>query len=98
MMATFFEWKVDPDKEDQFRENWAAVTKRLHARGSKGSTLFRKEDGHFCAVALWPDKATRDAAFAMDETPQADTLAMREAVIDTIHRIDMDEIDNLWLV
>jgi hypothetical protein len=58
MIATFFEWRIEPDAEAEFRAAWGQVTKRLAARGSHGSTLFRRSEGHYCALARWPDAAT----------------------------------------
>ena len=96
MIATFFEWRVQPAREEQFREAWAEVTRGLHARGSRGSTLFRKSDGNFCALARWPDRETRDAAFTAEAGGDA-SLRLREAVGETIQRFDLDELTNLWL-
>ena len=67
-------------------------------RGSKGSSLFVNEAGHYCAFALWPDRKTRDVAFAMDEKLPADSEAMRGCIARTIHRMDMDRLDDLWLI
>ena len=97
-LATFFEWEIIEGRETEFHEAWALVTKRLHARGSKGSSLFVNEAGHYCAFALWPDRQTRDVAFAMDEKLPADSEAMRACIARTIHRMDMDRLDDLWLI
>ena len=97
MFATFFEWQILDGREAEFEEAWASVTRRLQARGSNGSSLFRTEAGNYCAFALWPDRATRDAAFAMDEILPDDSAAMRACIGRTIHRMDMDRLANLWL-
>lgn len=96
-LATFFEWQVKEGREDEFRDAWASVTRRLHARGSQGSSLFVNEAGHYCAFALWPDRATRDAAFALDDPLPDDSARMRACVERTVHRMDMDRLDDLWL-
>ena len=96
MIATFFEWRVEPGREEHFRQSWAEVTRRLHAHGSKGSTLFQSADGNFCALARWPDRVTRDAAFAA-ETGNDASVRLRDLIGETIQRFDLDELDNLWL-
>lgn len=97
MIATFFEWKITEGKEAQFREAWAAITKLLHPAGSYGSSLFTNDAGHMCAIALWPDRETRDVAFApYSDAPTEHHAAMREAIAETIHRMDLDCIDDLW--
>lgn len=98
MFATFFEWELLEGREEDFRVAWSSVTRRLQERGSKGSSLFVNEAGHYCAFALWPDRATRDATFAMDSELPEDTKAMRACIARSIHRMDMDQTDNLWLI
>jgi len=96
MIATFFEWRIDPAREDEFRSSWAEVTRRLQARGSNGSTLFRRDNANYCALARWPDMPTRDAAFAAEQDSEPGKR-MRAIIIETVQRIDLDETDNLWL-
>lgn len=96
MIATFFEWRIEPEREAAFHAAWAEVTHRLQAHGSRGSTLFRKDSGHYCALARWPDAATRDAAFAL-EAESAASKCLRATLATTLQQIDLDEVDNLWL-
>ncbi|WP_265562348.1 hypothetical protein [Sphingomicrobium arenosum] len=97
MIATFFEWVIKEGMEAQFREGWEEVTAMLYPDGSFGSSLFTNEAGNLCAIALWPDKATRDAAFAPYlEAPTEAHLKMRAAVERSVHRIDLDCISEMW--
>jgi hypothetical protein len=97
MFATYFEWTVRPGCEDEFLEIWHQGTLLLRSEGSLGSALFKGEDGHFRAIARWPDRLTRDAAFA--RTAEADVFVrMRACVESTVHRDDIAEVDNLWLL
>jgi quinol monooxygenase YgiN len=93
--ATFFEWQVLPGKEEEFARQWEVVTLALRAEGSHGSALFRGDGGTYYAFARWPDRATRDAAFAKNIVPAA-TEAMRACIADSRQRIDMDEQLNHW--
>ena len=95
MFATFFEWRIRDGAEEQFEQAWAEATAILKSHGSMGSALFRNDGGHFCAIARWPDRATRDAAFAAADLA-ASGAAMRGAVADTVHCIDLEEVRNLW--
>ncbi|MCJ8192000.1 hypothetical protein [Sphingomicrobium aestuariivivum] len=97
MIATFFEWKIKAGMEEQFRDGWAAITKMLHPAGSYGSSLFTNDKGHYCAFALWPDRETRDKAFAPYlEAPTEHHAKMRAAVEDTFHRMDLDCVEEMW--
>ena len=95
MFATFFEWQIRHGADEQFERAWAEATIILKAYGSMGSALFRNDAGHYCAFARWPDRATRDAAFAAADLAQSGA-AMRGAVSDTVHRIDLEQVRNLW--
>ncbi len=95
MIATFFEWRVKQGQEGTFREAWNRATLYFLERGSNGSSLWRSEAGHFCALALWPDCATREAAFAgFDLHP--DMRIMSDAVTESVQRIELDPLDNHW--
>lgn len=95
MIATLFRWRVVAGKEQKFEAAWASATVALKAHGSAGSALFVDDQGNYCALARWPDRATRDRAFAADPAP-AKAAALRECVAETIERTDMDERENLW--
>lgn len=93
--ATYFEWEVRPGGEAAFTAAWEAATRLLADHGSHGSALFRTEDGHFAALARWPDRATRDAGFASTDFPDA-ARRMADEVIRTVHRIDLEGVSDLW--
>jgi len=95
MIATFFEWAVDRDREDNFVAIWTEATALLLKHGSLGSALFRTDNGHFCALARWPDRAARDLAFARlaDESV---FQRLRDCITQTIRQADADEVANQW--
>lgn len=96
MIAIFFEWRIEEPKEEAFRAAWAEVTRALRAHGSLGSTLFRKSAGHYCALARWPDEATCQAASDAEKDSPA-SKRLHDAIGATLQKIQLDEIDNLWV-
>src|SRR5512139_1705876 len=95
MIATYFQWRVAPDNREEFQRRWREATVRFLEEGSNGSSLWQSKDGDLCAFALWPDRATRDAAFAkIRDDGQIGPLS--ELVDDAVARIDMDELENHW--
>ena len=95
MIVTFFEWIVISGLEVEFREAWTEGTELLSREGSLGSALFLGQDGHFRALARWPDQMTRDAAFARTANA-AVFVRMSDCVETTISHEDAEEIANLW--
>jgi hypothetical protein len=94
LIATFFEWRIDSVHDQAFRDAWGEVTRELRSAGSLGSTLFRKSEGHYCALARWPDAATRDAAFAAAKDGAASTR-LRATIGATLQRVELDEVEDL---
>jgi hypothetical protein len=95
MIVTLFEWMIPQGRESEFREIWNEGTQLLLREGSLGSALFVGDDGHFRALARWPDRATRDAAFARTKNEPV-FVRMRDCIEATLCREDADEIANLW--
>lgn len=64
-VAIIYRWRVPAEREAAFTERWRLATLRLRENnGGLGSCLTRNAAGTFVAIALWPDLATREAAFA----------------------------------
>ena len=95
MLTVFFQWRLHPGHEVWFRQSWEQVTRLLLDRGSLGSALFAGPEGTLCAIARWPDRATRDAAMRDFDRPEL-SATMRSAIAETLATIDMDEEINLW--
>jgi len=95
--VAIYRWRIAPEKEQQFREAWRAMTEGIHAhRGSHGSRLHRDANGCFVAIALWP---SREAWEATDpDIPNADELRarMRESIVETFPTETLNAIDDLW--
>ena len=95
MIATYFQWRVGRENRDEFRRRWKEATCRFLEEGSNGSSLWQSKDGDLCAFALWPDYASRDAAFAKIRK-EAQIGSLSELIDDVVARIDLDELENHW--
>ena len=59
MIAVIIKFKVKPNQEKVFVENWKQLTKFIYEyENSLGSRLHKEEDLNFIAYAQWPDKET----------------------------------------
>lgn len=95
MFATFFQWTIHSGREEDFLQIWNEGTALLLQHGSLGSALFKGADGKYSALARWPDRQTRDAAF--DTVRDADVFArMRECVAETNRWDDVEQLSNMW--
>ena len=95
MIATFFQWRLHSGREADFSAAWSAVTQELRARGSLGSALFLGPGSTHCALARWPDRATRDSVFARGPV-ETYSDAMRACIDTTLQTFDLDEVANFW--
>ncbi len=94
-LATLFRWRVGDERRTAFEADWRIVTEALLEHGSLGSALFDACDGMLCALARWPDRATRDRAFAtLADDPRV--AAMRRHAVEPLERRDMTLIADLW--
>jgi hypothetical protein len=85
-----YRWRVEPEHEAGFRRAWSDTTLALRERGGYGSCLGRAADGTFVAVAPWPDRQAREAAFdAIGDGPQWPPC-------ERLDPIEMQVTDDLW--
>lgn len=62
--VAIYRWAVADEHVAAFRQHWAEATDGLMTFASNGSLLGKAEDGSLIGIALWPDRETRDRAFA----------------------------------
>ncbi|MGB3711467.1 MAG: antibiotic biosynthesis monooxygenase [Erythrobacter sp.] len=86
-----YRWKVDDEHVAAFRRAWSEGTEALKPYNSYGSLLGRAADGTFVAVAMWPDKETRDRAFEHAPDPDWPPLERLEPML-------LEVLDDLWNV
>ncbi|MEW4448295.1 hypothetical protein [Qipengyuania sp. JC766] len=84
-----YRWKIAEENVAAFRECWRAATRELGPHGIRGSLFARADDGTFCAIALWPDRETRDRAFA-------DVPGREWPPVERLEPILLSPLDNLW--
>jgi heme-degrading monooxygenase HmoA len=95
--VAIYRWRIAPEKEQQFREAWHAMTEGIYVhRGSHGSRLHRDANGCYVAIALWPSREAWEAA--APNIPNADELRarMRESIVETFPTETLNVIDDLW--
>lgn len=98
MFAVIYRWRIKPELERQFVENWSAVTKYyMENRGGSGSRLHRGADGIWYAYAQWKSAQAREEAFK-NVPEMAEREKMSEAVIERLPEITLEvEADFLIL-
>jgi hypothetical protein len=99
MFVAVYRWRLDPAREDAFREGWARITRLARERcGSGGSALFRAADGTWVAIARWPTRGDRERCFAAGSLDPEATATMRSAVVETFPDLELEAVDDLWAV
>lgn len=92
MFCVIYRWRIEPELEEQFVENWSKITQLyVDNHGGLGSRLHRGEDGLFYAYAQWNSEEDRQKAFQnFPENPAAEK--MREAIIERFPEIKLESI------
>ena len=98
MFCVIYRWRVKPELEKQFVENWSKITEiYIENFGGKGSRLHRGEDGLFYAYAQWNSDEDRQKAFQNFPESSA-SKKMREAIIESFPEIKLDSITDFLRV
>ena len=99
MIAFLYRMRVKPGREHDFDRAWREGTRIARERfGSDGSHLFALDDGTRLAIALWPDRESRERYFAWrraNPTPASQNMA--DAVDEDLGEEALMSIDNLWV-
>ena len=73
MLIVIYEWRVAPEKTEEFRALWAQVTDQIHAStpGAMGGSMLRsvEDPSLILTVAKWPSYADWKAFFG-DNNPE----------------------------
>jgi quinol monooxygenase YgiN len=98
MFAVIYSWRVKPEFEKQFVENWSEITEYLMKNfGALGSRLHRSEDGLWYAYAQW--KTSEDRDFAFQKTPEMPARAkMEEAVEESFPEIRLKAVADFLIL
>ena len=96
MFCAIYRWRLEPGREDVFREAWARLTRAIRdERGGLGSRLHRSDDGLWIAYAQWPDRATWAAARDRDSPDPAASAAMSAAIAERFEPVLVEAVADL---
>ncbi|WP_420608269.1 hypothetical protein [Novosphingopyxis sp.] len=86
-----YRWRVEPEHDAAFRQEWRSVTLAMREAGALGSCLTTASDGTFAAIALWPSEDARAAAFAANSHIVMSVPATR------LEELRLTVEDDLWI-
>lgn len=92
MFCVIYRWRIKPELEEQFIENWSEITRILIKDfGGKGSRLHRGAGDLFYAYAQWNSDEERQKAFQnFPSNPFSEK--MREAILESLPEIKLESI------
>ena len=98
MFIAVYRFMLKPGSEEQFRQEWAAVTRMGVEEGhSFGSSLGRAYDGSWVAVARWASEEQRDRWFATGTRMDEPVARMRAAMVQRFDDLEIEVSDDLMV-
>ena len=99
MFVVLYRWRIRPNLEQQFVENWSARTAYLQEKyDSLGSRLHRGSDGIWYGYAQWKSAEQREQVFNAESNTVSETSQkMREAIEESLPEIQL-EITSDYLI
>ncbi len=99
MFVVLYRWRVRPNLEQQFVENWSARTAYLREKyDSLGSRLHCGSDGIWYSYAQWKSAEQRDRAFDAESNMVYETSQkFQEAIEETFPEVQL-EITSDYLI
>lgn len=90
MFGVIYRWRIKPEFERQFVENWSIITRYYVKKlGGLGSRLHRGADGLWYAYAQWESDEARQKAFEnFPEMPERGKL--RDAIAESFPEIPLE--------
>ena len=86
MIAIIIKFKVKPNQEKVFKENWKKLTQFIYKyENSLGSRLHKEDDLNFIAYAQWPDKKTLNNN---DSKLPKEAIEVRQRMRDACEKIE----------
>ncbi len=98
MFSVIYTFKVEPDLEKKFIENWIGLTQLIYTyEGSLGSKLHRDQNGRFVAYAQWPSKEVWENAGSKLPKESADSFrkGMKESYLEMDTKYELEMIVDL---
>ncbi len=94
MFVVVYRWRLKSGRERDFTRSWEAVTEAIRRDcGSHGSALFRGNDETYSAIAIWPDRDTRERCSPAVETELA---RMTDCIEERLPEEGLEMLSNLW--
>ena len=100
MFVVLYQWRVDPNLERQFVENWSARTAYLRKKyDSLGSRLHRGSDGIYYGYAQWKSAEQRRQAFESESDKVSESVEkMREAIKESFPEIELEIVSDYLIL
>ncbi len=100
MFVVLYRWRVEPNLEEQFVENWSARTAYLQEKyDSLGSRLHRGSDGIWYSYAQWKSAEHRMQAFASESNNISESgEKFREAIQETFTEIELEIVSDYLII
>jgi hypothetical protein len=95
MFVAIYRWRLHPEREQDFVDNWHRITQLGLAAGSGGSSLFKDSDGCWIAIARWPSRTAREHFFQRMEVAHADSEMSERAALAIIERLPPQELESV---
>lgn len=94
MFIVLYRWRIKPGFEEQFKENWSAITRHyVENCGSLGSRLHKGSDDLYYGYAQWPDSLAREHAM-LDVRLELARLHMKEAIEESLPEVILETVED----
>jgi len=96
MFVVLYRWRIKPNLEQQFVENWSARTAYLREKyDTLGSRLHRGNDGIYYSYAQWESAEQREQAFRIESNKISEAQEkFREAIEESFPEIQLEIISD----
>ncbi|MEO6587752.1 MAG: antibiotic biosynthesis monooxygenase [Pyrinomonadaceae bacterium] len=100
MFVVLYRWRVHPNLERQFVENWSLRTAYLREKyDSLGSRLHRGSDGVWYSYAQWKSAEQRERAFKSESNNISEpSEKFREAIKESLPEIELETVSDYLIL
>lgn len=97
MFVVIYHWRVKHGMEDEFVQIWRRRTVRISEHcSSRGSRLYRNDEGTFVAIALWPSRDLLEHPAALPSADKPDAQRFAELLDGGSQTEALALVDDLW--
>ncbi|MGI8638751.1 MAG: antibiotic biosynthesis monooxygenase family protein [Pyrinomonadaceae bacterium] len=100
MFVVLYRWRVKPNLQQQFVENWSARTAYFREKyDSSGSRLHRGSDGIWYSYAQWKSAEQRKQVFESESNKVSETQQkMQEAIEENFPEIQLETVSDYLIL